>query len=94
MRQIIEGLIYDTETAILIAGDDYWDGSNFDRCGRNTYLYRTKKGAYFIHRTTLYDGERDHIEPVSKADAFEIYEGLPEKACTYFEAFGKEPVEA
>ena len=44
MEQIINGLRYDTETAALVASDRWWDGHNFERNGRNTYLYRTKAG--------------------------------------------------
>ena len=49
MKQIIEGKLYNTETATLIASNRYWDGSNFDRGGTNTYLYKSKKGNLSIY---------------------------------------------
>ena len=94
MEQIINGLKYDTERAALVATDRWWDGQNFERNGRNTYLYRTKAGRFFVHRTSLRQGERDHIEPVSPDDARQYYEDLPEHEMTYAEASGEEPEDA
>jgi len=36
MRQVVNGKVYDTEKARLVASDRYWDGSNWERHGRNT----------------------------------------------------------
>ena len=94
MKQIVNGLQYDTEAAALVASDRWWDGHNFERNGRNTYLYRTKAGRFFLHHTTLWQGERDHIEPVSPDEARQYYEDLPEHEMTYEEAFGEEPEDA
>ena len=94
MEQIINGLKYDTEAAALVASDRWWDGNNYERNGRNTYLYRTKAGRFFLHHTTLWQGERDHIEPVSPDEARQYYEDLREYTMTYEEAFGEEPEEA
>ena len=94
MQQIVNGLNYDTEKADLVAHDRYFDGSNWERHGRNTYLYRTKAGRFFLHHTTLWQGERDHIEPVSPDEARQYYEDLPEHEMAYEEAFGEAPEEA
>lgn len=94
MQQIVNGLKYDTDTAALVASDRYFDGSNWDRNGRNTYLYRTPAGRYFLERTSRWQGERDHIEPVSLEEARQYYEDLQEQVMTYAEAFGIEPEEA
>ena len=94
MEQIVDGLRYDTVTATKVAHDRYFDGSNWERHGRNTYLYRTKAGRFFLHHTTLWQGERDHIEPVSPDEARQYYEDLPEHEMSYAEAFGEEPEEA
>jgi len=94
MKQIIEGKLYDTETATLLASDRYWDGHNWERHGRNTYLYRTRKGNFFLHKTTLWQGERDSIQAISEEEARHFYEQLPERAVEYVEAFGTEPEEA
>jgi len=94
MEQIVDGLKYSTENADLVASDRYWDGSNFDRNGRNTYLYKTKKGRFFLHHTSRWEGERDSIEPVDEEAARTFYENLPEHEMGYAEAFGEEPEEA
>jgi len=94
MKQIVNGLQYDTEAAALVASDRWWDGHNFERNGRNTYLYRTKAGRFFVYRTSQWQGERDHIEPVIPDEARQYYEDLPEHEMSYAEAFGEEPEEA
>ncbi|NLG84191.1 MAG: hypothetical protein GX493_06210 [Firmicutes bacterium] len=94
MRQVIGGKLYDTEKATLVASDRYWDGQNWDRNGRNLYLYRTAKGNFFLYRTTRWQGERDTITPISREEAMEYYESLPEHEMDYEEAFGVAPEEA
>ena len=94
IEAIINGLSYNTETADLVASDEWWDGSNHERHGRNTHLYKTKKGKFFLGESTRWQGERDHIEALSLEDAKDYYERLPEKAMSYQEAFGEEPEEA
>ncbi|MDK2974906.1 MAG: hypothetical protein PWP08_1277 [Methanofollis sp.] len=94
MEQIIDGRRYDTETADLIASDRYWDGSNFERNGRNAYLYKTKNGRFFLYHTSLWQGERDHIETVDEEEARTFYEQLPEHPVSYADAFGEEPEDA
>ena len=48
MRQVIDGKIYDTETATLLHG---WDNGNShgDFKYRSKDLYRTPRGRYFLH---------------------------------------------
>lgn len=94
MRQIVGGKVYDTEKATLVAHDRYWDGHNWDRKGRNIYLYKTKKGNFFLFRTSRWQGERDYIEPVTVDEAKYWYEQLPEHEMEYFDVFGEEPEEA
>ncbi len=94
MEQIINGLKYDTETADLVASDRYWDGSNYAGGGRNTYLYKTKAGRFFLHLATCWSGERDRLEAVTVEEAREYYEDLREYTMTYEEAFGEAPGEA
>lgn len=94
MQQIVNGLKYDTETAALVASDRFWDGRNYERSGRNTYLYQTKAGRFFLYHTTQWVNERDHIEPVSPEEARQYFEDLPEHKMDYAEAFGEEPEEA
>ena len=94
MKKIIDRLLYDTETAEEIASDEYWDGRNRDRNGRNTILYKTKKGNYFAFHKTRWQGELDRIEPLSKEVAMKLYESLEEHEVGYEEAFGVAPEEA
>ena len=94
MRQIVNGKLYDTEKAQLVAHDRYWDGSNWDRHGRNSYLYKTRKGNFFVYHQTFWQGERDRIQPVTESEARLWYETLPEHEMEYEEAFGEPPEEA
>jgi hypothetical protein len=93
MNRIVERKRYNTKTATLLASDEYWDGSNWDRCGRNMYLYRTPRGAYFTVTTTRWQGERDSLDPVSLEEAVEIYERLPKHGVGHEEAFPEITVE-
>ncbi|MBT9171964.1 MAG: hypothetical protein DDT21_00340 [Syntrophomonadaceae bacterium] len=94
MKAVIDGKLYDTDKARMVASDRYWDGSNWERHGRNTMLYKTAKGAFFLHRTTQWQGEHENIEPLSADEAREYYERLPEQEIDFAEAFGVEPEEA
>jgi hypothetical protein len=94
MQKIIGGKRYDTDKADLVASNRYWDGHNWERHGRNTYLYRTNSGNWFLHHTTLWEGERDSIEPVTREEAKHHYEALPESCMTFEDAFGESPEDA
>lgn len=94
MRQIIDSKLYDTDKAQLVAHNRYWDGRNWDRNGRSTYLYKTAKGNFFLYHTTRWQGERDYIEPISRGEAKVWYEELPEHELSYEQAFGETPEEA
>lgn len=94
MTEVIAGKKYSTDTAKIVAHDAYWDGSNHERSGRNTYLYKTRKGSFFLLNLTQWQGERDNIEPLSKEQAREFWDDLREKEMTYEEAFGEIAEEA
>lgn len=87
MEATVNKVRYRVGNSELIAHDSYWDGSNFDRHGRNTFLYKSPRGRYFAVHLTLWQGERDHIEPLSEEDAYNLYERLPVKELTPEEAF-------
>jgi len=88
MRRVVDGARYDTGKATLVASDRYWDGHNWERSGRNAELYRTARGRYFVVNTTLWQGERDTLQPVSLERARELYEGpLSEHEMDYEQAF-------
>lgn len=91
MKQIINGMVYDTEAAQLIADNKYWDGSNWDRRGRSNSLFKTKKGNFFILFETRWQGERDAITPMTQLQAEGWFEKLPEVKVEFPAAFGHEP---
>lgn len=94
MTRILDGKRYSTATATLIADDCYWDGSNHERSGRNRFLYRTPRGNYFVVYLTMWQGERDTLEPIDEADAIDLYEGpLTEHHVSYEAAFPSVTVE-
>ena len=87
IQAIIDRRRYDTDTATLLAGDDYWDGHNWERGGRQTFLYRTPKGAYFATYLTAWQGERDSLRPLDVDEAIALYESLPERRLEFEDAF-------
>ncbi|MBI2952888.1 MAG: hypothetical protein HYY30_01130 [Chloroflexi bacterium] len=93
MEQVIGRVRYRVADSILIADDEYWDGHNFERHGRNTFLYRTPKGRYFAVHLTRWQGEWDRIEPLDEDAAYELYEDLPEKQVDVSEAFPSMAIE-
>lgn len=85
MKEIHSGKMYSTDAASVAASDRYWDGTSWERNGRNTYLYKTKRGAYFLHHTTSWPGETERIEPIGEEEASEWYDKLPEHFFGYVE---------
>lgn len=87
-ERIVDRKKYSVKTATLIASDEYWDGSNMERSGRNCFLYRTPNGAYFTVNLTQWQGERDTLTPVSRDEAISLYENsLSEHEVSFSEAF-------
>ena len=86
--RILDRKRYSVATALILAGDDYWDGHNFERHGRNTWLYRTPNGAYFTVTRTQWQGEQDSLDPVTQDEAIHLFEtSLTEHEVKYSEAF-------
>lgn len=86
--QIIDKKRYSTKTATLLAGDDYWDGHNYERSGRQRFLYRTPKGAYFVVTLSQWKGEQDALTPINQDKAIDLYESsLTEHCVDYEDAF-------
>jgi len=85
---VVGGKRYNTETATLLAGDDYWDGHNWERSGRNSFLFRTPKGAYFVQRRSQWQGESDGAtEVLTHDEAMAIYDSMRERRVEFEEAF-------
>ena len=88
MTRIVNRTRYDVSKAELLAGDDFWDGHNFERSGRQRFLYRTPRGNYFTVNLSQWQGEQDTLEPVDIDDAVLLYEGpLSEHRVEYEAAF-------
>lgn len=87
MSKVIDGQRYTVNSSTLLADNDYFDGQNFTKGGRNTFLYKTRGGAFFAVYMTCWQGERDHIEALTRSEAMELYESLPEQYVKYEEAF-------
>ena len=88
LTTIIGGRRYSTATAALIADDCYWDGSNFERHGRNTYMYRTPRGAYFQVVCSMWQGDpRERIDVISQAAAQAFWESTQGEQIPFEEAF-------
>ncbi|GAC1598852.1 MAG: hypothetical protein NVS3B25_25200 [Hymenobacter sp.] len=94
MKQIVNRLTYDTDTATLLADNRYWDGSNWERGGTNTYLYKTAKGRFFQYNTTQWQGQNNTITPLDQQEAMDLYESLREQRVEWAEAFDEEAEEA
>jgi len=86
-QAVIERVRYDTRKAQLIAGDDFWDGNNWERSGRNTFLYKTKSARYFVVHQTCWEREQDSLEPLSQDEAISLFESLPEQRVEFEDAF-------
>ncbi len=88
MTRIVNRTRYDVSKATLLASDAYWDGHNFERQGRQRFLYRTPRGRYFLVTLTQWQGEQDTLEPVDIDTAISLYEGpLSEHETEYAAAF-------
>ena len=67
------------DRCIVLSGDDWWDGHNYERSNRNTFVLRSAAGRYFIQRRTRWDGEKDgSLEEVHSEDALALYLAVPE----------------
>ena len=87
MKRTINGQRYTVATSTLLASNEYWDGHNFERDGRNTFLYRTSGGAYYRVDLSMWQGERNTVEPLSREEAMALWETLPEHHESYEIAF-------
>jgi hypothetical protein len=94
MKFVIDGKVYNTETSTLHVSNEWSDGRNMMPSGRATYLYQTKKGAFWAHNATCWQGERDQAEALSKAEAIELYQRLRGNIDDFESIFGEALPEA
>ncbi|MGZ7171860.1 MAG: hypothetical protein ACXVI1_11745 [Halobacteriota archaeon] len=84
MRQAFNDVIYDTDTASLIARNELPDTIKYLKGHRNRYLYRTPDGAYFLYLLTeSYFGAGPdpdpEIVPLTSVQAIEEYGNLADQ---------------
>jgi hypothetical protein len=77
MDLVIDGRLYTTKQALLLAHDAGPDGVTWERAGRNTFLFRDPSGIYFAEQRTAWSVESDYLEPLSAGQARQLYEQLP-----------------
>jgi len=94
VNRTIDGKLYNSATADMVAHGFFRDGSEQDPLGRIQILYKTKRGDFFIFYESRWEDEIDCIEAVSEDDAHAFYESLILQAMNYDEAFGFKPEEA
>lgn len=90
MQKVMGGKRYNVRTAILLASDEFGEGYKpAEKRGLYTFLYRTRGGAFFRVVINIRDDARetDTIEALTKDDAMELYESLPEQHVEYEKAF-------
>lgn len=87
MERIVDRVRYRVRGSTLLAHDCYWDGRNWERNGRNRFLYRTPNGRYFAVYLTMWQDERDALVPLTVEEAADLYEELPEHEVEWQEAF-------
>lgn len=90
LSRIVDRKKYAVSTATLLCGDDYWDGHNFERHGRNCFLYRTPNNNYFFVNMSQWQGEDYQvIEPCTRDEAIEFYDSCrdDDQRVTFADAF-------
>ena len=89
MKKVIDGVLYNTETATEIASDSYSNPSDFNHW--EEVLYRTKKGSWFLLGsggpssrysvsidTNSWSGSNDNIAPLEPREAMQWLERAEE----------------
>ena len=87
MIKVINRKRYNTATAVIIATNEYKINSPADGLRRTSSLYRTQKGEFFSTHETCFEGEHDSLQPLSEADAIDIYEAMSTCYIKFEDAF-------
>ena len=88
LDDLIDGLEYTTEGALLIAGNDWWDGATYERKGTNRFLYRSPAGRYFLVLLSCNRGEAPwSIQPIGMPGAVLEWRELKERRVEASAAF-------
>lgn len=73
VRQVVNGVLYDTHKADMLCGDFYCDGINEYRDGMAFELYVDCFGRFFVARYTDWENGSDSITTIGKEDAYKLY---------------------
>ncbi|MGZ4917874.1 MAG: hypothetical protein ACXV5E_05605 [Halobacteriota archaeon] len=90
MKQAFQGEIYDTTTALPLAGHEPPSGIEALKGQRVFDLYRTPSGLYFKYEITVslfVEDEQPEIVPVSPQEALSLYRKLYNKRLAFEDAF-------
>ena len=87
INQVLGGKRYNSATGTVLASNEYWDGHNWERSGRNTWLMRAPRGSYYAVHATCWQGEHNRIEPLTPDEAVALYESLREHEYDFEQAF-------
>ncbi|MDJ0766246.1 MAG: hypothetical protein QNJ97_24905 [Myxococcota bacterium] len=82
-------LVYDTDKSTIVATDSYFDGKNWERNGRNTFLYKTPNGRYFKQFLSRRENENSYIQPLELEEAITLYFQLDEEVRELEDKVGK-----
>ena len=74
LTKTVNGKKYSVKAATLLASDEYFAGGNWERDGRNRFLYRTSDGKHFVVTASMWAGEdRYTLRPIGAWAAYELY---------------------
>lgn len=73
VRQVVNGVLYDTHKADMLCGDFYRDGINEYIDGMAFELYVDCFGRFFVARYTDWENGSDSITTIGKEDAYKLY---------------------
>ena len=79
---------FSTRGAVLLADDAVFDGANWERGGRNRFLYRAAGGGFALVTQSRRAGEPPIVaEALSLEGAITVYQSLPAHRVDLPEAF-------
>ena len=84
---VVDGKRYRTDTATLLAHDEYWNGHTYEQDGCNTFLFRTPNGNYFAQYQTLLPVITGKVVPLDQSEAMSLYHTLYRKELPFAVAF-------
>lgn len=83
INRIVKGHRYNTSISILLASDE----SKSIKPNSNMYLYRTKRGLFFLVTKLNDDQKKPQLVPLEKEKTIDLYNKLPQKFTDFKEAF-------